>query len=71
MTDKNRGFFGVEREAWQKAITLGLNPAVAYLVLARFTAADQHLKAARTCCHRRPDRGRLGARDCAQRPETL
>jgi hypothetical protein len=41
MTDKNRGFFGVEREAWQKAITLGLNPAVAYLVLARFTAADQ------------------------------
>jgi len=40
MTEKHGGFFGIERSAWEKALALGLNPAVAYLVLARGTAAD-------------------------------
>lgn len=33
-------FFGVERGAWQKSRALGLNPAVAFLVMARGTGAD-------------------------------
>jgi hypothetical protein len=33
-------FFGVERAAWQRALALGLNPATAFLVMGRGTAAD-------------------------------
>jgi len=33
-------FFAVDRRAWARACGLGLNPAVAYLVLARGTGAD-------------------------------
>ncbi len=33
-------FFAVDRRAWARACALGLNPAVAYLVLARGTSAD-------------------------------
>jgi hypothetical protein len=33
-------FFAVDRRAWARACDLGLNPAVAYLVLARGTSAD-------------------------------
>jgi hypothetical protein len=35
-----RGFFAVDRRAWAEACKLGLNAAVAYLVLARGSAAD-------------------------------
>ena len=39
------GFFAVDRRAWEKVCDLGLNPMVAYLVLARGTGADQRTTA--------------------------
>jgi hypothetical protein len=35
--DKTDGFFAVDRRTWARVCGLGLNPAVAYLVLARGT----------------------------------
>lgn len=39
-------FFAVDRLVWAKACKLGLNPAVAYLVLARFSGRDNATTAA-------------------------
>jgi hypothetical protein len=36
-TDKGHGFFAVDRRAWARVCGLGLNAAVAYLMLARGT----------------------------------
>jgi hypothetical protein len=36
----NKGFFAVDRRAWARVCALGLNPAVAYLVLACGTGGD-------------------------------
>lgn len=36
----NNGFFAVDRRAWARTCDLGLNSAVAYLVLARGTGPD-------------------------------
>jgi hypothetical protein len=36
----NKGFFAVDRRAWARVSSLGLNPAVAYLVLACGTGGD-------------------------------
>lgn len=45
----NRGhFFAVDRRAFAQACTLGLNPAVAYLVLARFSGGDNRTTKAGT-----------------------
>jgi hypothetical protein len=40
MSGTRGGFFAVDRETWAKVCALGMNPAVAYLVLARFS--DKH-----------------------------
>lgn len=42
MTDKHpsRGFFAVDRRAWARVCSLGINPAVAYLVLACGSGRD-------------------------------
>jgi hypothetical protein len=36
----NEGFFAIDRRAWARVCTLGLNMAVAYLVLACGTGGD-------------------------------
>ncbi len=41
-------FFAIDRRCWSAACVLGLNPAVAYLVLARFTGRDQRMTSAGT-----------------------
>ncbi len=38
---KRGDFFAVDRRAWAETCRLGLNPGVAYLVLARFSGRDQ------------------------------
>ena len=40
-----RGFFAIDRRAWARACDLGMNAAVAYLVLGRGTGGDN-----RTSC---------------------
>ena len=41
LTSKGQGdFFAVDRRAWARACSLGINAAVAYLMLARGTGAD-------------------------------
>jgi hypothetical protein len=42
-------FFAVDRRTWARACDLGLNPAVAYLVLARGTSPLPAQPAARRC----------------------
>jgi hypothetical protein len=39
------GFFAVDRRTWARTCSLGMNAAVAYLVLARGTARDNHTTA--------------------------
>jgi hypothetical protein len=39
-SDRRGGFFAVDRRAWARACGLGMNAAVAYLVLARGTGGD-------------------------------
>jgi hypothetical protein len=41
-------FFAIDRRCWSAACGLGLNPAVAYLVLTRFTGRDQRTTIAGT-----------------------
>jgi hypothetical protein len=41
-------FFAVDRRVWAHACAMGLNPAVAYLILARFSGRDQRTTAAST-----------------------
>lgn len=41
-------FFQVDRRTWAKVCALGMNPAVAYLVLARFSGRDNRTTAAST-----------------------
>ncbi|MHB2204911.1 hypothetical protein [Methylobacterium sp. CM6257] len=36
----NEGFFAIDRRVWGRVCSLGMNPAVAYLMLARGTLAD-------------------------------
>jgi hypothetical protein len=49
MSDKGTGeFFAVDRRTWAKVCELGMNPAVAYLVLARFSGRDNSTTAAST-----------------------
>ena len=40
MSTTNTGFFAVDRRAWARVCALGLNPAVAYLVVACGTGGD-------------------------------
>jgi hypothetical protein len=41
VSKKGQGdFFAIDRRAWARACSLNINPAVAYLVLARGTGAD-------------------------------
>src|SRR3954469_2298709 len=39
-SDGRGGFFAVDRRAWTYVCRLGMNPAIAYLVLARGTGGD-------------------------------
>ena len=45
---KRGDFFAVDRRAWARACGLGMNAAVAYLVLARFSGPDQRTTKAGT-----------------------
>jgi len=38
--EATKGFFAVDRRAWARVCALGLNPAVAYLVVACGTGGD-------------------------------
>src|SRR3954465_6693219 len=39
------GFFAIDRRTWARACELGINPAVAYLVLARGSGGDNRTTA--------------------------
>lgn len=48
MSKGNKGFFSIAQKAWPQVCALGLNPAVAYLVLARFSGPDNVTTSAST-----------------------
>lgn len=48
MSKGNKGFFAIDPTKWAKACDLGMKPACAYLVLARFTGPDNVTTSAST-----------------------